>query len=51
MRYPRCYAYDWAGFWNERLNRLRAAAPLEGLQAAGWSLALNATSLDHARRA
>jgi predicted metalloprotease with PDZ domain len=43
------YAYDWAGFWNERLNRLRAAAPLEGLQAAGWSLALNATpSIMHA---
>jgi predicted metalloprotease with PDZ domain len=43
------YAYDWAGFWSERLNRLRAAAPLEGLQAAGWSLALNATpSIMHA---
>jgi hypothetical protein len=43
------YAYDWAAFWNERLNRLRAAAPLEGLQAAGWSLALNATpSIMHA---
>jgi predicted metalloprotease with PDZ domain len=36
-------AYDWAGFWNERLNRLRAAAPLEGLQGAGWRLALTAT--------
>ncbi len=43
------YAYDWAGFWNERLNRLRAAAPLEGLQAAGWRLALTATpSIMHA---
>ena len=34
------YPYDWAGFWNERLHRLRPGAPLEGLQAAGWRLAL-----------
>ncbi len=34
------HAYDWAGFWRERLDRLRPGAPLEGLQAAGWSLAL-----------
>ena len=33
-------AYDWAGFWRERLDRLRPGAPLEGLQAAGWSLVL-----------
>ncbi len=32
--------YDWAGFWRERLDRLRPGAPLEGLQAAGWSLVL-----------
>jgi predicted metalloprotease with PDZ domain len=32
--------YDWAGFWRERLDRLRPRAPLEGLQAAGWKLAL-----------
>jgi predicted metalloprotease with PDZ domain len=37
------YAYDWAGFWTERLNRLRAEAPLEGVQAAGWRLALTDT--------
>jgi predicted metalloprotease with PDZ domain len=30
--------YDWAGFWKERLNRLRPEAPLEGLNAAGWQL-------------
>jgi predicted metalloprotease with PDZ domain len=36
------YAYDWAGFWRERLDRLRPGAPLEGLQAAGWTLALTA---------
>ena len=35
--------YDWAGFWRERLDRLRPGAPLEGLHAAGWSLALTAT--------
>ena len=34
--------YDWAGFWRERLDRLRPGAPLEGLQASGWSLVLNA---------
>ena len=34
-------AYDWAGFWRERLDRLRPGAPLEGLQAAGWSLVLS----------
>jgi predicted metalloprotease with PDZ domain len=36
--------HDWAGFWRERLDRLRPGAPLEGLQAAGWSLILS----DHA---
>jgi predicted metalloprotease with PDZ domain len=30
--------YDWRGFWTERLNRLRAQAPLEGLKASGWHL-------------
>jgi len=30
--------YDWSSFWTERLNRVRAAAPLEGLAAAGWHL-------------
>jgi len=41
--------YDWRGFWTERLNRLRPQAPLEGLQAAGWRLEINATpSIMHA---
>ncbi|MEA3106048.1 MAG: hypothetical protein QOI88_653 [Gammaproteobacteria bacterium] len=31
--------YDWRGFWTERLNRVRAVAPLEGLAAAGWRVA------------
>jgi predicted metalloprotease with PDZ domain len=35
--------YDWSGFWRTRLERLRPGAPLEGLHAAGWSLALTAT--------
>jgi predicted metalloprotease with PDZ domain len=35
--------YDWAAFWRERLDRLRPGAPLEGLQASGWSLALTST--------
>lgn len=30
--------YDWRGFWTDRLNRLRAAAPLEGVKASGWHL-------------
>jgi predicted metalloprotease with PDZ domain len=30
--------YDWRTFWNERLNRLRAEAPLEGIKASGWRL-------------
>jgi predicted metalloprotease with PDZ domain len=30
--------YDWRGFWSERLTRVRAAAPLEGLAAGGWHL-------------
>jgi predicted metalloprotease with PDZ domain len=33
-------AFDWGGFWRERLDRLRPGAPLEGLKSAGWSLAL-----------
>jgi predicted metalloprotease with PDZ domain len=35
--------YDWAGFWKERLNRLRPEAPLEGLEASGWQLVFTST--------
>lgn len=35
--------HDWAGFWRERLTRLRPDAPLDGVRAAGWRLALDAT--------
>ena len=34
--------YDWRGFWTDRLNRVRAEAPLEGLHAGGWRLAFDA---------
>jgi predicted metalloprotease with PDZ domain len=34
--------HDWRAFWTERLNRLRPGAPLEGIKAAGWRLALTA---------
>jgi predicted metalloprotease with PDZ domain len=30
--------YDWRGFWTERLERIQAGAPLEGLNASGWRL-------------
>jgi predicted metalloprotease with PDZ domain len=31
--------YDWAGFWNERLNSTSAEAPVGGITASGWELA------------
>ena len=34
------HAFDWRTFWLNRLNRLRNSAPLEGIQASGWRLAL-----------
>ena len=30
--------YDWAGFWNERLNSTAAEAPVNGITASGWKL-------------
>ena len=30
--------YDWRAFWRERLDRTRAGAPLEGIEAGGWQL-------------
>jgi predicted metalloprotease with PDZ domain len=30
--------YDWRGFWTERLERVKAGAPLAGLAASGWHL-------------
>ena len=31
--------YDWAGFWNERLNSTSTEAPVGGITANGWKLA------------
>jgi predicted metalloprotease with PDZ domain len=30
--------YDWHTFWTERLERIKAGAPLSGLAASGWRL-------------
>ena len=30
--------HDWRAFWTERLTRIKAGAPLEGLAAGGWRL-------------
>jgi predicted metalloprotease with PDZ domain len=30
--------YDWRNFWTERLDRVKAGAPLAGLTASGWRL-------------
>jgi len=30
--------YDWAGFWNERLDSTSAEAPVDGITASGWKL-------------
>ena len=32
-------AYDWRGFWTERLTNHAPHAPLDGLEASGWKLA------------
>ena len=32
--------YDWRTFWTERLERIKAGAPLAGLTASGWRLQL-----------
>jgi predicted metalloprotease with PDZ domain len=34
--------YDWRGFWTERLTRVQAEAPLQGLSNAGWRLRFDA---------
>jgi predicted metalloprotease with PDZ domain len=31
-------AYDWRGFWTERLTNHGPGAPLQGIQASGWKL-------------
>ena len=34
--------YDWRGYWTERIDAIRAGAPLDGLAASGWRLAFAA---------
>jgi predicted metalloprotease with PDZ domain len=34
-------AYDWRGFWNERLTSNAPQAPLGGLEQSGWKLTYN----------
>ena len=41
--------YDWRSFWTERLNRLQAAAPLQGLSSAGWRLRYDSEESDEAK--
>jgi predicted metalloprotease with PDZ domain len=36
-------AYDWAGFWTERLTNHGPHAPLNGLEASGWRLIYDET--------
>ena len=35
-------AYDWRGFWTERLTNHRLGAPLNGLEESGWKLVYDA---------
>ncbi|MGA2776716.1 MAG: PDZ domain-containing protein [Steroidobacteraceae bacterium] len=41
--------YDWRQFWTERLERIKAGAPLEGLAASGWRLSF-ATELSSVQK-
>jgi predicted metalloprotease with PDZ domain len=37
-------AYDWRGFWSERLSGHRANAPLAGIANSGWELVYDGTA-------
>ncbi|MGH9499796.1 MAG: M61 family metallopeptidase [Terriglobales bacterium] len=39
-------AYDWRGFWTERLTNHGPAAPLEGIERSGWKLVYDETPSD-----
>ena len=43
-------AYDWRGFWTERLTNHGPGAPLGGIEGSGWKLVYNeaASELEHA---
>jgi hypothetical protein len=36
-------AYDWRGFWTERLTNHGPGAPLGGIEGSGWKLAYDET--------
>ena len=41
--------YDWAAFWNDRLNSLRPEAPAGGITAGGWKVVFNSEPLPGGR--
>jgi predicted metalloprotease with PDZ domain len=44
-------AYDWRGFWTERLTNHGPGAPLEGIEGSGWKLIYEETPTDFFRSA
>jgi len=42
-------AYDWRGFFEERLKSHGPGAPLKGIENSGWKLAFNETMNEHQR--
>jgi predicted metalloprotease with PDZ domain len=42
-------AYDWAGFWTERLTNHGPGAPLTGIEESGWKLVYQDTPTDYFR--
>ena len=42
-------AYDWRGFWNERLTSHRPDAPLGGVEGSGWKLVYDENRSEMAR--
>jgi predicted metalloprotease with PDZ domain len=42
-------AYDWAGFWTERLTNHGPGAPLSGITETGWKLVYEDTPTDYFR--
>jgi predicted metalloprotease with PDZ domain len=42
-------AYDWRGFWTERLTNHGPGAPLEGIERSGWKLVYNDHESDRMR--
>ncbi len=42
-------AYDWRGFWNERLSNHGPGAPLGGIEGAGWKMVYDDVRSDYMR--